>query len=74
MNSIPIEILGDSRLEINEDEYDISTNLQNVFTGKTEKPLKKLNDVDRVMYQGILKSPNYNDFIPRPGEVESGRF
>ena len=74
MNSIPIEILGDSRLEINEDEYDISTNLQNVFTGKTEKPLKKLNDVDRVMYQSILKSPNYNGFIPRPGEVESGRF
>ena len=34
-NNKPIEILGHSTLKINEDEYHISSNLQNVFTETT---------------------------------------
>ena len=57
-NDIPIEIVGDSTLKFKEDEYDLSIDPQIVFTDTPDNPLKKLNDVDRVMYQNFLKKPN----------------
>ena len=53
--------------------YNISTNHQDFFTKTTEKPLKKLTELDRVMYKNILRTPNYDDFIPRPGQTKWGR-
>ena len=40
-NNTPFKILGGLTLKINEDLYDISTNLQKVFSDTTEKSLKK---------------------------------
>ena len=40
-NGIPVEISGDSRIEINGINFNISPNLQNVFTDTTGKSLKK---------------------------------
>ena len=48
-NKKPIEILGDSTLKTNDDEYDIKNDFQNVFTVTTEKPLKVLSELGRVM-------------------------
>ena len=62
-NEIPIEILGSFRTKINEDMYDISTNLQNVFNDTTEKSLKNLHDIDTEMYQNILKSLKFDDYL-----------
>ena len=69
-----METLGQSTLKINDDVYDRSNDLQNVFIDKTGKSVKKLNDVDRVTYQNIFKSPNYDSYKRRPGETRSGRY
>ena len=74
-NKIPVEILGDSTIKINnEDVYKISTDLQNVSTDTTAKSLKKLNDVDKVMYQNIVRSVGFDKYIPKQGESKSGRY
>ena len=39
---IPVEISGDSRVEKKGKNFDITPNLQNVFTDTTGKSLKKL--------------------------------
>ena len=65
--NVCIEILGDSSLKIDNDVYDTSENLQNVFTIIPDKPLKMLNGIDRVQYQNLLKSLNFIDYIPKPG-------
>ena len=54
--NIPIKILGGSEIQIN-DKCTISNDTQNVFTGKTEKLIKKLNDGHRVTYYKISASP-----------------
>ena len=74
-NKIPVEILGDSTIKINnDDEYKLSADLRNVFIDTTGKSLKKLNDVDRVMYQNIVRSLGFYKYIPKQGESNSGRY
>ena len=70
---LPIEKLGDSTLKFNEDEYNINANRKNVFTDTTEKPLKMLSELDRVMYENNLTSLNFDDYIPKPDATNSGR-
>ena len=74
VHNVPIEILGDSTLKINEVDYNISTSFQKVFTDTTEKPLKKLSDFDRVMIKNFSSSLKINDYIPRPGEPKPARY
>ena len=70
---IPIAKLGDLTLEFNEDVYDLSTNLQNKFNDTTEKSNKKSN-IDRVKYEKISKSPNYENCEPKFEETRSSRY
>ena len=70
----PMEILGDSEIKITQDVNDLSTNLQSVFTDTTEKPLKKLNDVDRVMYKNISSRLYLEKHKPISAESKSGRY
>ena len=55
---IPIERLGGSKIRIRVDKYNISDDIQNIFTDTTEKPITKQNDRDRVTYRNILASIN----------------
>ena len=58
---ILIETLGDSTLTSKEDTYNIITELQNIFNDTTEKPLKTLSELDRVMCQKVLRNPKFDD-------------
>ena len=73
-NGIPVEISGDSRIEIKGKEFNISPNLQNVFTDSTGKILKKLSKKENRTYKQLLNTLNYEDYIPRNGETNSGRY
>ena len=73
-NGIPVEILGDSRIQINGINFNITPNLQNVFTDKTGKSLKKLSKKENRTYKQLLNTLNYEDYIPRYGETNSGRY
>ena len=73
-NGIPVEISGDSGIEINGINFNITPNLQNVFTDTTGKSLKKLSKKENRTYKQLLNTLNYNDYIPRYGETNSGRY
>ena len=73
-NGIPVEISGDSRIEMNGINFDITPNLQNVFTDTTGKSLKKLSKKEYRTYKQLLNTPNYKDYTPRYGETNSGRY
>ena len=45
-NGIPVEISGDSRIEIKGKDFNITPNLQNVFTDTTGKSMKKLDKTE----------------------------
>ena len=73
-NNVSIEILGDSRLKINEDVFDKSDNFQSVSNITTGKPLKRLIYLDTVQNQNIFKSLIYQDLIPTHVETKPGRY
>ena len=73
-NGIPVEISGDSRIEIKGKDFNITRNLQNVFTDTTGKSLKKLNKKENQTYKKLLNTLNYEDYKPKYGEINSGRY
>ena len=73
-NGIPVEISGDSRIEIKGKEFNITPNLQNVFTDTSGKSLKKLDKMEIITYKQLLKTLNYKNYKPKFGENKSGRY
>ena len=73
-NGIPVEISGDSRIKIKGKVYNITPNLQNVFTDTTGKSLKKLDKSEIITYKQLLKTLNYKNYKPKFGENKSGRY
>ena len=73
-NGIPVEISGDSRIKIKGKDFNITHNLQNVFTDTTGKSLKKLNKKENQTYKKLLNTLNYEDYKPKYGEINSGRY
>ena len=47
LNIYPINILRGPKIEINGNKYNLTPNLQNLFTETSNIPLKKLNDKER---------------------------
>ena len=73
-NEIPIEISGDSRVEIKGKKFDITPNLQNVFKDTTGKSLRKLDKKANQTYKKHLKTLTYEIYKPKSGEINSGRY
>ena len=73
-NGKPIDLLGESRIGIEGENFIITNNLKNVTTDTTGKSLKKLDKKENQTYKKLLKTLNYEDYIPRYGEFNSGRY
>ena len=73
-NGIPVEIPGDSRIEIKGKDFNITPTLQNVFTDTTGKSLKKLDKTEIKTYKQLLKTFNYKNYKPKFGKNKSGRY
>ena len=73
-NGIPVEISGDSRIEIKGKDFNITPNLQSVFTDTTSKSFKKLDKKEIDTYKRLLKTLNYKNYIPKSGEKNSGIY
>ena len=71
---LPVEISGDSRIEIKGKDFNITPNLQNVFTDTSGKSLKKLDKMEIITYKQLLKSLNYKNYKPKFGENKSERY
>ena len=70
---IPVELSGDSRIEIKGKHFNITPNLQNVFTDITGKSLKKLDKTETTTYKQLLKTPNYKNYKHKSGEKNTGK-
>ena len=73
-NGIPVNITGDSRIEIDVKNFNITPDLQNVFTDTTGISLKKLNKKENQTYKKLLNTLNYENYRPKKGEYNSGRY
>ena len=73
-NGIPIDVSGDTSIEIKGQNFNITHNLQNVFTDATGKSLKKLNKKENQTYKKLLNTLDYGNYKPKSGEVNSGRY
>ena len=61
-NGFPVERTGGKKLMINEEFYNISADLQNVFTNTSNIPLKNLTDNDSDIYRNNLESLDFNNY------------
>ena len=74
LNGIPVELSSDSRIEIKGKDFNITPNLQNVFTDTTGISLKKLDETETLTYKQLLKTLNYKNYEYKSGEMNSGRY
>ena len=73
-NGFPVETLGGYKLENNEVIYNISDSLQKVITITANLPLKKLIDIDKEIYNNILKNLDFENYQTIRGETKSVRY
>ena len=73
-NGIPVEISGDSRIKINEKNFNITPNLQKVFTDTTGESVKKLTKTENKTHKKLLQTLDYENYRPKQGEYNSGRY
>ena len=74
LNNHPINILRGTEIEIKGNEYNITSDLQEVFTETTNIPLKKLNDKNRETHVNILKDLKFENYTALNGENKSPRY
>ena len=60
-NGKAVNISGSSQIEIEGENFNITPNLQNVFTDTTGKSLKKLSKKENRTYKQLLNTLNYED-------------
>ena len=73
-NGKPVNISGDSRIEIDGINFNKTPDLQNVFTDTTGKSLEKLNKKENRTYKKLLDTLNFKNYKHKPGEKNSGRY
>ena len=72
INNYPIKMVGGTKVEINDDQYNITSGLQKVFTNKSYDTANSMNDMEKVIFRDILQKTNYNNRKRQKGPM-SGR-
>ena len=72
LNNLPVKSSGGTEVEINDNKYNITPGLQKVFTDKTYKTAKSMNDNDKIVFRDILLKTGFYNHIPSKGRM-SGR-
>ena len=73
-NGKPANISGDSRIEIDGINFNLTPDLQNVFTDTTGKFLEKLNKKENRTYRKLLYTLDYKNYKHKSGAKNSGRY
>ena len=68
MNNIPIKSPGGTEVKINNKKYNITRGIQNVFTNRTYKSAKSLNDNEKVVFRDFLQNTGYYSRKPTKGK------
>ena len=72
INIYPIKMIGGTKVEINDNEYNITSGLQKVFTNKSYDTANSMKDMEKVIFRDILQKTNYNNRKRQKGTM-SGR-
>ena len=67
LNKIPIKSPGGTKIQIYEDQYDLTKGIRNVLTEKTSKSIKSLNDNEKVVLRDFLSKIGYYNRKPSKG-------
>ena len=73
-NGFPVKKVAGNKLKIGENISEITPGIQKVFTQTSDKPLKKLNNQEREVYNNILEILDFENYKPISGESKSGRY
>ena len=68
INNIPIKSPGETRIEVNENEYDLTKGIRNVLTNKTYKTAKSMSDTEKVVFRDFLSKTGYFNRKPTEGK------
>ena len=68
LNNIPIKSPGGTKIQVDEDEYDLTKGIRNVLTKKTYKSIKSLNDNEKVVLRNFLSKTGYYSRKPLRGK------
>ena len=66
-NKVPIKALGENRISIKDQEYDIKLNIQEYFTN-TKLTTKNMNDEDKSIIYDILRNTGFYSMRPKKGK------
>ena len=72
LNNHPVKMLGGIEIKINENKYNITKGIQNIFKDKTYETAKSMNDNEKVVFRDILLKTDYYKRIPTKSRM-SGR-
>ena len=68
INNISIKSPGGTRIEINENEYDLTQGIRNVLTNKTYKTAKSMNNNEKIVFRDFLNITGYYTRKPTKGK------
>ena len=72
INNYPIKMIKRTKVEIDGNEYNITSGIQNVLTDKSYDTAKSMSDDEKVVFRDILQKTNYNTYKRGKGNM-SGR-
>ena len=64
LNIYPIKTPGGTQIEIDDNKYNITAGLQNVFTDKSYDVAKSMSDTEKRIFRDILSKTGYYDRKP----------
>ena len=69
LNNHSIKSPGGTRIEVNENEYDLTKGIRNVLTNKTYKSAKSMNDTEKIVFRDFLSKTGYYSRKPTKGKL-----
>ena len=58
-----------TRVEFNENDYDITPGIQNVITDSSCNTEKSMTDKEKLVFEDILQKTDYYNCIPKKGRI-----
>ena len=68
LKNMSIKSLGGTKIQVDENEYDLTKGIRDVLTKKTNKSIKSLNDNEKVVLRDFLSKTGYYSRKPTKGK------
>ena len=69
LNNHPINMLGGTKLNVYDNEYNITPGIQKVFTDTSYNTAKSMSDTEKIVFRDILQKTDYYNCIPTKGRM-----